>query len=448
MSKVLDFILSQPWAIQPDALQTIVSIACRNNEAPELLETKLGKPLRNTRAVEIRGNTAVIPVMGPIFRYANIFTEISGATSLEVLARDFQTAVDSKAVENIVLNIDSPGGMAAGIAEFAALIRSSEKPVYGYVGDLAASAGYWVAAATKQIFMAKTAMVGSIGAVVNARMKDSASGEIEIVSAQSPKKRMDPGTKEGRAELQAMIDTLAQIFIDDVAEFRGVAVEKVLADFGQGGMKIGVDALAAGMADGITTFETLIAGLSGDNSINLSKVQTMAGENKPVLTLDQLKAEHPELAKQLQDEGANTALNQLTDEQSEIATKAKAEETKRVNEVLALNSFGFDKELQAMAADGKTTAAQAALKLNQLQAEAHTEGLQKFKDSAPKAVQTVVEDTKPKMKNNFDDLPKSERYKAEWDADADIRNEFMEDFETYAAYREAHDDGLIKVLKK
>jgi hypothetical protein len=31
---------------------------------------------------------AIIPVTGPLFRYANIFTAISGASSYELIARD------------------------------------------------------------------------------------------------------------------------------------------------------------------------------------------------------------------------------------------------------------------------------------------------------------------------------------------------------------------------
>jgi ClpP class serine protease len=61
----------------------------------------------------VRGGTAVIPVRGPIFRYANLFTGISGATSLEVSAKDFGVALNDRAIEQIVLAVDRPGGPPA-----------------------------------------------------------------------------------------------------------------------------------------------------------------------------------------------------------------------------------------------------------------------------------------------------------------------------------------------
>ena len=42
---------------------------------------RLGRHLNNARTVTMRGDTAIIPITGPIFRRANLFTEISGATS-------------------------------------------------------------------------------------------------------------------------------------------------------------------------------------------------------------------------------------------------------------------------------------------------------------------------------------------------------------------------------
>ena len=94
VGKAFDFAADQPWAILPESLETILSIAGRYNDDPEAVAAKIGRPLNNTRTVSMRGDTAVIPVHGPIFRYANLFTEISGATSIEVMATDLQKAMD------------------------------------------------------------------------------------------------------------------------------------------------------------------------------------------------------------------------------------------------------------------------------------------------------------------------------------------------------------------
>ncbi|WP_299066968.1 S49 family peptidase, partial [Accumulibacter sp.] len=263
-AQLLD-VLSVPWAIHEPNLLEIQAIAARlagGDADIAALETKLGRPLDNSRAVTMRGDTALIPVVGPIFRYANLFSKVSGATSLAVLATDFASAESNPKVKQIVLVIDSPGGQASGIAEFAQTIRAATKPVIAYIDNTAASAAYWLASAAGLIVMAKTAMVGSIGAVVTigARKTD---GQVEIISSQSPHKRADVTTDSGRAQIQVLIDGLAQVFVEDVAAYRHVSVDTVLRRFGGGGMKLAAEAVALGMADRVGTIETLLADLAG-----------------------------------------------------------------------------------------------------------------------------------------------------------------------------------------
>ena len=140
-----------PWAIEPDMLDTIRAIALREGEGVEARQAREGRPLTNARTVTMRDGVAVVPITGPIFRYANLFTQISGATSLDVLAKDFASALGNPEVRAIVLEINSPGGQATGISEFAAQVRAAAKPVVAYVDGMAASAAYWIAAAAPQI---------------------------------------------------------------------------------------------------------------------------------------------------------------------------------------------------------------------------------------------------------------------------------------------------------
>ncbi|WP_295590709.1 S49 family peptidase [uncultured Lamprocystis sp.] len=257
----LDLLGRDPWLIEASAMQQLICIASRLNDSPEAVATRLGRPLDNARTVQTHGRTAVIPIQGPIFRYANLFTEVSGATSLEILARDFQAALDSPTVSRIVLSIDSPGGQSCGIAEFARQIRASTKPVTAYVGDLAASAAYWIASAADEIVASPTAILGSIGVVMTYRPPVERPGEkptVEIVSSQSPLKRVAPDTPSGRGEAQRLVDQLAEVFVADVAAARRVSQETVLADFGQGGMLIGQYAVAARMADRIASLQSLL----------------------------------------------------------------------------------------------------------------------------------------------------------------------------------------------
>lgn len=262
----IDLITAQPWAIEPDALETILQVAARANDAPEAVAAKLGRPLDNTRTVRERDATAIIPITGPIFRRANLFTEVSGATSVEVLARDIQAAADKPSIERIILEIDSPGGQATGIAELAGQIRAiatDTKPVVAYVDGIAASAAYWLAAAATEIVADKTALIGSIGVV--ATYKPEKDAPIKIISSLSPLKQATPDTEQGRAELQRIIDELAAIFVADIATYRGTTAAHVAEHFGRGGVLLGEPAVAAGMANRIATFESLfqLAGPAG-----------------------------------------------------------------------------------------------------------------------------------------------------------------------------------------
>jgi len=67
----------EPWAMTEQALQTILAIAARNNDSPQAVAAKLGRELNNTHTATERDGVAIIPVVGPLFRYANLFSLIS-----------------------------------------------------------------------------------------------------------------------------------------------------------------------------------------------------------------------------------------------------------------------------------------------------------------------------------------------------------------------------------
>lgn len=428
-ASAFDLVASQPWAIAPDVLETIAAIARRENGDIEAVEARIGRPLQNARSVSVRNGVAIVPITGPVFRYANLFTQISGATSLEVLARDFTAAVDDPAVKSIVLNIDSPGGQANGIAEFAALVRAAKKPVTAYVDGMAASAAYWIAAAADRIVMSKTGMAGSIGAAM-ALSTGKDKNAVEIVSSQSPNKRPDVTTDAGRAQIQTLIDSLAQVFVEDVAAYRGVTVETVLADFGQGAVFIAADAQARGMADGIDTLENLIAGLSGTTA---KGDPLMANENgtqaadKPVIDRAFLAANHTELLSAIQAEGAEAERSRI------LAVQAQAK-----------GFPGHDDLVASLVADGKTTGPEAALQILAAERGKGAERIKALRADAPEPVAHAAPDDDAQAAS----LPIDEQAKADWDKSADTRAEFGDHFGAYLAYRKADAAGQIKTVSR
>jgi HK97 family phage major capsid protein len=262
----LEFLLTEHWAILPEFLERMVRVAARDAPPAEAVASEFGIKLENTRTVSVREGIATIPVTGPLFRYANLFTALSGATSYEVLATDFTTALNDPSIEGILLAIDSPGGEVNGTSEVAELIYRGrgEKPILAHVSGLGASAAYWIASAADEVYAADTALLGSIG-VIATFVDDSEWLEregiqvIEIVSSQSPHKSLDPSDKGGRERIQRTVDELAAVSIKSVARNRGVSAAEVIENFGKGDILVGRSAVRAGLADQLATYEDVLA---------------------------------------------------------------------------------------------------------------------------------------------------------------------------------------------
>lgn len=335
MTRVLEYIGSQSWAITHEALYVILEVAARENRSVDAIERELGRPLENTRKVRLRDGVAVIPVSGPLFRYANLFTRISGATAYEELATDIGEALANPEVFGLVFDVDSPGGQVNGALETAELLYRArqEKPTATFFSGAGASAAYLVGVAAERVYISPMAMVGSVGAVLgltDTSAMDQAKGvrSIEFVSSQSPKKRLDPFSQDetkaqaARSELQALVDSLGQVFIETVARYRGVSVETVLSDFGQGGLLVGQGAVDAGMADQVATLEDVIADMQRRHGtraahrpaagiplgpphgrrLNMAEEKKPAAE-QPVIDRAFLEANHLQLVNALKAEG-------------------------------------------------------------------------------------------------------------------------------------------------
>ena len=308
----------EPWAITETALNNILTIASRQNESIEAVSAKLGRELDNTYVTEVRDGVAVIPVVGPLFRYANLFTAISGASSYEVLAKDFNSALEDPDVHSIVLDIDSPGGEVNGCAEFANMIYESRgtKPIIAYASGDAASGAYWIASACDQIIASETSLLGSIGVVAVYRDSND-QNVLEIVSSQSPYKRLDPNSDDGKSRLQSRIDDLASVFIDSIAKHRGVDPPTVLKEFGGGDVFVGKNAIRSGLVDDVGSLENIIqqqinnqnpAKLRGssflalEDSMMTDKTRKTEDAESHTLSLETLKANYPQLVEAIQSE--------------------------------------------------------------------------------------------------------------------------------------------------
>ncbi|WP_410922226.1 S49 family peptidase [Pseudomonas aeruginosa] len=357
--RAFELAASQPWLMLPEHLENLLAIAERMGD-PQALVTREGERLNKARTVTVRNGVAIVPVTGPIFRYANLFTEISGATSTQVLATDIQRALDDPAVRSIVLNIDSPGGVASGINELAELVYEGRKckRIVTYAGGYLASAAYWIGSAAEEIVIDETAMAGSIGVIVEAVAQPDGPDKpkrYQVVSRNAPNKRPDVTTEEGRKKIGETVDALAEVFENKVARNLGVAAERIPEMGDYGGLLVGAAAVKAGLAHRLGSLETLITELAKP-----AATQPRKASMKVVKTTAELREA---LASGI-DPNTIEVASVGVDEIQAARTEAAVAERKRIQGISALASKGFEKEVAA-AIEAGTSVEATALQLLQ-----------------------------------------------------------------------------------
>lgn len=398
--RALQALITRPWAITRDYLETMIAIAAGDAELLQAIAKDLGRPLENTQSMTVRDGIATIAIIGPMFKHADLLAEISGATTYERLAVDLTRVMDDPDVLAVKTSFDTPGGDVNGlleaadiVAEFAAMDR---KPLIAHVGGLGASAGYVLASAHQEIVATDLSIIGSLGVVksiVDFRQRDAMEGieEIEIISSQSPKKRPDVKTKSGREQHQREVDSVAAVMIARVADYRGISVETVLADYGQGDVFIGQQAVDAGMAERVRTEEQLHAELlervSARNSISVPGSAAATTKDSTIMsdtTKEQPAAQTPdqraaafeaadaEAAAVLIAKGHATGVT--AGEKTGREAGATAERT-RVLAIEQLSEPGFEALITACKQDPNCTPEAAALKMKQQERKAKTDHL-------------------------------------------------------------------------
>jgi len=209
---------------------------------------------------------AAIPVGGDLVGVIYLEGSIGVTTPGSGGAVDSQQIIDYvKAAESnprvkaIVVYINSPGGAVVPSDLMYQALRHAEKPVVAAMGDVAASGGYYVACGADRILAHPATITGSIGVygqLVNAAELLSSIGVEGIIVRSGDSKAMgnwfEHPTEEQLAIEQQIVDQLYELFVQAVAEGRGMAVDEVrgLADgrpfTGQQALEVGlVDALGS-----------------------------------------------------------------------------------------------------------------------------------------------------------------------------------------------------------
>ena len=248
-------LLEQVWAIRPAAIRSLWAAALGDVAR----ETAASGSTSSSRG---GGGSAVLRIRGPISRRPSFFSMFFGGTTTEELSAALAEAVADPSVGRILLDVDSPGGTTDGIPELTAEIYAarSKKPVIAVIDTTAASAAYWLASQANEVFMTPSASVGSIGVfalhIDQSRMLEADGLTPTFIWAGKYKTEgnpLQPLTEDAKAQMQSRVEAFYGMFLRDVARGRGVPVETVRSEFGEGRMVMAKDAVARGMADNVRT---------------------------------------------------------------------------------------------------------------------------------------------------------------------------------------------------
>lgn len=191
-----------------------------------LEEGLLEREARDVRWHE-RPRIAVIPITGTISMSGGaLFLDAPGA-------KDIMQAIERAArdddVKAIVLRVDSPGGdaLASDLLWRAVMKAREKKPVVASMGDVAASGGYYVAAAADTIFAERNTVTGSIGVfglLFNAeRLAEDLGVRVHTVErgALPGPSSLRALSEAERAAMQVSVDATYERFLDAIISGRG-----------------------------------------------------------------------------------------------------------------------------------------------------------------------------------------------------------------------------------
>lgn len=205
-----------------------------------------------------------------------IFREVEGGLFaesydwVELILHQIRAATQDEDLKVIVVEIDSPGGAITPTDQIHAALQAfrasrDDRRVVGYIRDMAASGGYYVAMASDWIVAEPTAMIGSIGVIIQtlnwAGLSDRLGIHDVTIKSGANKDLLNPFRETTAADtnvFQVMVDELHTRFTEVVRNGRNYG-GRDLGDLTDGSLFSATTALDEGMIDALGTWEDAAA---------------------------------------------------------------------------------------------------------------------------------------------------------------------------------------------
>ena len=370
-------VLSAPWGIIPDKLFEIQEIYNTHLKGDKIDISQFKakddkKSEADDQRYQVVNGIAIIPIHGVIAKRMNLFSQISGGVSTQLVGQDIAEAIADDDISGILLDIDSPGGTVDGTQELANIIFEGrdKKPIIAYSDGMAASAAYWIGSAAHEFYISgDTVHIGSIGVVAShqdyseyekkqgIKTTEIYAGKYKRISSQ-----YEPLTKDGKQDIQDQVDYIYSVFVGQVAKHKNVSNEQVVKNMADGRIFIGKQAITAGLVDGVSTINQAIDRLSMLSSDDIENNIMLKGE--AIMNIKDFESKHPEMYKEVEEKAYAKG-------ESSGMAKGKIDgaknECERIKSVESQSLAGHEKLINELKFDGKTTGEQAAVKI--LQAE-------------------------------------------------------------------------------
>jgi ClpP class serine protease len=293
---------SAPWSIDIRALGMLDHALTAGDIEGVKATLALGQDSCDS-IVRMVGNVAVIPVTGVLCDEMSFMVRYGYASSYQQIEREFLAAIGNAQVKAILFYFDTPGGSAIGCKRVSDIIFASrgQKPIRAFTQKLCCSAGYYMAAACDQIDATADALGGSIGTIythfeMSGFLKEIGYSANVITNSGSPKKghgnMYEPLSDAAKQTLQAYVESYGRPFINDVARYRGISPDKVIANYGQGDSLRADVAAKQGVIDNIVarlqdSIDSLAQAAGTDETQN--KTPVVAGEATGIIAIDDAK---------------------------------------------------------------------------------------------------------------------------------------------------------------
>ena len=417
--KLLD-IINGAWALEAQNLIEIQGIFQTHLRGDKIdivgVEARLGRPLANEqKKYTVReGGVAVLAVEGVLAPKANLFTEISGGASTQMLGNQMRSAMADSSVRSLVLEIDSPGGSVFGTPELSDIIFEGckVKPIISVATAQMCSGALWVGTSANASYLSSPMVqAGSLGVVMRRSYQpaDASGPVVEEITAGKYKRVGSPDkplNKDEKAYYQAQADHMYVVFATAMAKNLGVSVDIVLDRMADGRVFIGQQAIDCGLVSGFSTVDAMVEQLAtnpakfasrrkavfavGSPSPKPAGAQAAAITNEPVsltpvinlkgstMDMKELKEQHPALFAHIETENAAAV--------AAATTAGATAEAARISGVRATTLPGHEKLVETLAFDGKTTPAEAALAVNAAHRASLTAAAAAHAADAPKAL--------------------------------------------------------------